>query len=70
MIPPCRPSAIWPAREGEGRPCILSIADELAARTGRIDILLNNAGIARSETPAEIVAEEHWLNVLNVNLNS
>ena len=48
----------------------MSIADDLAARTGRIDILLNNAGIARSETPAEIVADEHWLNVLNVNLNS
>ncbi len=36
---------------------------------GRIDILINNAGIARSETAAEDVADEHWLNVLDVNLN-
>ncbi len=44
-------------------------ADALAASAGRIDILINNAGIARSETPAENVADEHWLNVLDVNLN-
>lgn len=44
-------------------------ADALAARTGRIDVLVNNAGIARSETRAEDVADEHWLNVLDVNLN-
>lgn len=45
------------------------IADDLVARRGRIDILINNAGIARSETPAENVKDEHWLNVLDVNLN-
>ncbi|MFM5923717.1 MAG: SDR family NAD(P)-dependent oxidoreductase [Novosphingobium sp.] len=44
-------------------------ADRFVARLGRIDILINNAGIARSETPAEEVADEHWLNVLDVNLN-
>lgn len=48
---------------------VSEIADELVAREGRIDILINNAGIARSETPAEAVADEHWLNVLDVNLN-
>ena len=45
------------------------VADEILAKTGRIDILINNAGIARSETRAEDVADEHWLNVLDVNLN-
>lgn len=45
------------------------VADEIAAREGRIDILVNNAGIARSETRAEDVTDEHWLNVLDVNLN-
>lgn len=44
-------------------------AAAMLAREGRIDILINNAGIARSETAAENVADEHWLNVLDVNLN-
>jgi NAD(P)-dependent dehydrogenase (short-subunit alcohol dehydrogenase family) len=48
---------------------VTRVADEIAARYGRVEILVNNAGIARSETPAEEVADEHWLNVLDVNLN-
>ena len=44
------------------------MADALAAEVAA-DILVCNAGIARSETPAEEVANEHWLNVLDVNLN-
>jgi NAD(P)-dependent dehydrogenase (short-subunit alcohol dehydrogenase family) len=43
--------------------------DGLVARHGRIDVLVNNAGIARSETPAETVSDEHWRNVIDVNLN-
>ena len=43
--------------------------DEVAARCGQIDILVNNAGIALSETPAENVTDEHWRNVIDVNLN-
>jgi NAD(P)-dependent dehydrogenase (short-subunit alcohol dehydrogenase family) len=42
---------------------------EVADQLGTLDILINNAGIARSETPAETVTDEHWLNVLDVNLN-
>jgi NAD(P)-dependent dehydrogenase (short-subunit alcohol dehydrogenase family) len=48
---------------------VVAAADAMAARHGRIDVLVNNAGIARSETPAEEVVDEHWLNVLDVNLN-
>ncbi|MBW4330483.1 SDR family oxidoreductase [Stakelama sp. CBK3Z-3] len=44
-------------------------ADRMWSIEGRIDILINNAGIARSETSAEDVCDEHWLNVLDVNLN-
>lgn len=47
--------------------------DAAAARVmeerGRVDILVCNAGIARSETAAEDVTDEHWLNVVDVNLN-
>ncbi|APZ98651.1 3-oxoacyl-ACP reductase [Sphingopyxis sp. QXT-31] len=48
---------------------VTAAADAMLAREGRIDVLVNNAGIARSETAAEDVADEHWLNVLDVNLN-
>lgn len=48
---------------------VTTVADEIAAREGHVDILVNNAGIARSETAAEAVEDEHWLNVLDVNLN-
>lgn len=48
---------------------VRAVADEVVKRHGKIDVLVNNAGIARSETPAETVTDEHWLNVLDVNLN-
>jgi NAD(P)-dependent dehydrogenase (short-subunit alcohol dehydrogenase family) len=48
---------------------VATVADELVARHGRVDVLINNAGIARSETPAENTTDDHWLNVLDVNLN-
>src|SRR6202044_1219127 len=44
-------------------------AARVMAETGRVDILVCNAGIARSETAAEDVTDEHWLNVIDVNLN-
>lgn len=56
----------------------LDVTDEAAVtktaahynQQGRqVDILVCSAGIARSDTPAEEVSEEHWLNVIDVNLN-
>lgn len=44
-------------------------ADRMMTAHGRIDILINNAGIARSEIAAEEMEDERWLNVLDVNLN-
>lgn len=48
---------------------VRAAADELNARHGAVDILVANAGIARSGTPGEEVADDHWLNVVDVNLN-
>ena len=48
---------------------VTTLADAAMAKHGRVDVLVCNAGIARSETPAESVEDEHWLNVLDVNLN-
>jgi NAD(P)-dependent dehydrogenase (short-subunit alcohol dehydrogenase family) len=46
------------------------VAAQLTSTVGRVDILVCNAGIARSGTSAEEVTDEHWLNVLDVNLNA
>jgi NAD(P)-dependent dehydrogenase (short-subunit alcohol dehydrogenase family) len=44
-------------------------ADELNAKYGAVDILVANAGIARSGTKGEEVEDEHWMHVIDVNLN-
>ena len=36
---------------------------------GRVDILVCSAGIARSDTRAEDLTDEYWLDTINVNLN-
>src|SRR5208283_2608600 len=44
-------------------------AESVLKARGRIDVLVCNAGVARSDTPAEAVADAHWLEVVDVNLN-
>ena len=39
------------------------------SETGRVDVLVCNAGVARPDTAAEDVADQDWLDVINVNLN-
>lgn len=46
-----------------------ALADAVVAAHGRVDILVANAGIARSGVAAEDVTDEHWLNVNDVNYN-
>lgn len=46
-----------------------ALAAELVATHGKVDILVANAGIARSGTAAEDVTDEHWLHVNDVNYN-
>ncbi|WP_334174061.1 SDR family oxidoreductase [Pseudoxanthobacter sp.] len=45
------------------------VAEAIAARHGRVDVLVNNAGIAISNHPAETMADDVWLRVIDVNLN-
>ena len=48
---------------------VTACADTLNKKYGAVDILVANAGIARSGTGGEEVSDEHWLNVIDVNLN-
>ena len=46
-----------------------AVAADVIKRHKQVDILVCNAGTARSDTPAETVEDEHWLNVIDINLN-
>ena len=41
----------------------------IIARHGKVEILVNNAGIALSNRPAETMDDATWLKVIDVNLN-
>jgi len=45
------------------------VHDAVVARHGRVDVLVNNAGIAISNHPAETMSDEVWKKVIDVNLN-
>lgn len=45
------------------------VNDAVVARHGRVDVLVNNAGIAISNHPAETMTDEVWNKVIDVNLN-
>lgn len=44
-------------------------AAETMKRHGKVDVLVCNAGIARSDVGAEDTTDEHWLQVIDINLN-
>lgn len=44
-------------------------AAEVVKRHGRIDILINNAGVAKSDVRAEDTSDEHWRFHMNVNVD-
>ena len=41
--------------------------DNILSRHGKVDVLVNNAGIGKSYEPAENMSDEVWLTVLDVN---
>ena len=45
------------------------VHDAVLERHGQIDVLVNNAGIAISNYPAETMSDEVWRKVIDVNLN-
>lgn len=51
------------------QPQLAAAVEEAAAKLGRLDIVVNNAGLIR-RTPAMDFSEEDWRTVLNVNLDA
>ncbi|WP_112311288.1 SDR family NAD(P)-dependent oxidoreductase [Pseudogemmobacter bohemicus] len=43
--------------------------EALAAKYTAVDVLVNNAGIARSNEPAETMSDDVWSSVIDINLN-
>ncbi|HIC82435.1 MAG TPA: glucose 1-dehydrogenase [Kiloniellaceae bacterium] len=45
------------------------VSAAVIARHGRVDVLVNNAGVAKSDVPAEDTSDEHWRFHMDVNLD-
>lgn len=43
--------------------------EALAGKYPEVDVLVNNAGIARSNVPAETMSDDVWSSVIDINLN-
>lgn len=48
---------------------IINLTEQAAALTGRLDIIINNAGVSRWKSPLELSVAE-WDDVLNINARS
>ncbi len=45
------------------------VFDEIAGELGKIDVLVNNAGISGADRPTDEVTAEEWRKVMDVNVN-
>lgn len=45
------------------------LASEIVAEHGRVDVLVNNAGVARSDVRAEDTSDDHWRFHMDVNID-
>jgi 3-oxoacyl-[acyl-carrier protein] reductase len=50
--------------------CVIRVVDELAAKTGRLDVLVNNAGSPVERVRVEDCSLELWQRIIAVNLTS
>ena len=50
-------------------PSVAALAERVRAAHGGVQILVNNAGIAKSEIPAETMSDEIWRQHMDVNLD-
>lgn len=48
---------------------VATLASQLVETFGRVDILINNAGIAHSNVKAEDTSDDHWRLHMNVNVD-
>jgi NAD(P)-dependent dehydrogenase (short-subunit alcohol dehydrogenase family) len=46
-----------------------AMADQIVKQHGHVDVLVNNAGVAKSEVRAEDTTDEHWRFHMDVNLD-
>jgi NAD(P)-dependent dehydrogenase (short-subunit alcohol dehydrogenase family) len=47
-----------------------ALVGQVVERFGRLDVLVNNAGVAGPSTPAESFPEDRWSRTIDVNLNA
>ncbi len=60
--------ALFVQTDVRDRASVQAMVDQTLARFGRVDFLMNNAGIVKWD-PAEKATAQDWLNVIGVNLN-
>ena len=65
---PAPTASVWPVKlDVTDKPEVGEVFDAVLARFGRLDVLVNNAGIAADSLVAQM-AEDAWQRVLDVNL--